>query len=73
MDDLQRFPGEVTKFLGDVPPTGWAFLDGRGLAVAEFPVLFGLIGYRYGGVGDIFRLPTATIIGNLPRPILRLR
>lgn len=73
MADLQRFPGEVTYFLGDTPPTGWALLDGTGLAVADFPALFDLIGYRYGGNDGVFRLPTIMAIGNLPRPIVRLR
>lgn len=71
--DLQRFPGEVTQCLGDAPPQGWAFLDGRGLRVSEFPALFERIGYRYGGSGDTFRLPTLLVMGDGPKPIVCLR
>lgn len=73
MAGLQRFPGEVTRCLGDAPPDGWALLDGRGLRVAEFPALFERIGYQFGGAGDMFRLPTLMVIGDGLKFIVRLR
>lgn len=74
LGSMQRFAGEVTHCLGDEPPEGWAFMDGRGLKVAEFPALFAKIGNRYGGDGvATFRLPNRLAVGDVPKPIICLR
>jgi microcystin-dependent protein len=37
---------------------GWLLCDGSTLATANYPELFGVIGYTYGGSGADFDLPT---------------
>ena len=49
--------GEIRLFAGITPPAGWAFFDGRAVAVGEYQALFEAIGYRWGGEGPVFRLP----------------
>lgn len=50
--------GEIRVFGGNFAPLGWAFCDGRLLAIAENEVLFTLIGTTYGGDGiNTFALP----------------
>lgn len=50
--------GEIRVFGGNFAPVGWAFCDGRLLAIAENDVLFNLIGTTYGGDGaSTFALP----------------
>lgn len=50
--------GEIRVFGGNFAPVGWAFCDGRLLAIAENDVLFNLIGTTYGGDGQTtFALP----------------
>jgi microcystin-dependent protein len=45
-------------FGGSFAPLGWAFCDGRLLAISENDVLFNLIGTTYGGDGqETFALP----------------
>jgi microcystin-dependent protein len=40
------------------PPAGrWKLCDGSTLQSAAFPVLFGVLGYSYGGSGGTFKLP----------------
>jgi microcystin-dependent protein len=36
---------------------GWIRIDGRSLAVASYPELFGFVGYTYGGAGANFNIP----------------
>ena len=45
-------------FAGNFAPAGWAFCDGRQLAISENDALFNLIGTTYGGDGQqTFNLP----------------
>lgn len=38
---------------------GWLKCDGRSLSVADYNLLFQIIGYSFGGSGDYFNLPAA--------------
>jgi len=54
----QPFVGEIRMFAGNFAPLGWAFCDGRLLAIADNDTLFNLIGTTYGGDGvQTFGLP----------------
>jgi len=59
--------GEVTAFAGNYAPGGWAFADGRLLAIAQNQALFSLLGTSFGGDGrSTFALPDLrgrTIVG----------
>lgn len=53
-----QYVGEIRMFAGNYQPEGWAFCDGRTLPIAEYEVLFSLIGTTYGGDGQTnFKLP----------------
>lgn len=55
---MTPFVGEIRLFAGNFAPLDWAFCDGRLLPIAEFDVLFNLIGTTYGGDGQsTFALP----------------
>jgi len=50
--------GEIRMFAGSYEPSGWFFCAGQSLAIANFEVLFSLIGTSYGGDGvTTFKLP----------------
>lgn len=50
--------GEIGIFCGNFAPAGWAFCDGRLLAISDYDALFQLIGTTYGGDGQTnFALP----------------
>jgi microcystin-dependent protein len=52
------FIGEVRMFAGNFAPAGWAFCNGQTMSIAQFDVLFSLIGTTYGGDGQsTFNLP----------------
>ena len=52
------YVGEIRMFGGNFAPAGWAFCDGRSLAISENETLFNLIGTTYGGDGqEKFNLP----------------
>lgn len=54
----ETFIGEIRTTGHNFPPRGWAFCDGRVLAIAEYTALFSLIGTTYGGNGQTtFALP----------------
>ena len=36
---------------------GWTYCDGRSLSCAEYPELFAVLGYVYGGTGSNFNIP----------------
>lgn len=40
-----------------IPPDYHLFCRGQELPIADYPELFEVIGYMYGGEGDVFRLP----------------
>jgi Phage Tail Collar Domain len=52
------FIGEIVMFAGNFAPAGWAFCDGRLLAITSNTALFSLLGTNYGGNGTTtFGLP----------------
>ncbi|WP_255423232.1 phage tail protein [Undibacterium sp. CY21W] len=58
--------GSIVAFAGDVTqniiePSGWMVCDGRTLNVAQYPVLFAVIGYRFGGSDGQFHIPQADV------------
>lgn len=58
MSASNPFLGEIRMWGGRTPPTGWAFCNGYGVSVSDYPDLFKLIGTTYGGDGEkTFNLP----------------
>jgi len=52
------YVGEIRPFAGNFAPVGWALCDGSLLPIANYTVLFQLIGTTYGGNGQTtFALP----------------
>jgi hypothetical protein len=52
--------GMLFEYAGATPPS-WAMVaDGRSLPTDGYVALFGEIGYRYGGAGTQFSIPTRT-------------
>lgn len=49
--------GSVTMTVATVAPTGWLMCDGTAYATSLYPVLFSVIGYRFGGAGSNFNVP----------------
>lgn len=49
--------GTLFDFAGSTAPYGWLMCDGRQLATADYPNLFAVIGYTYGGSGANFNIP----------------
>lgn len=64
---MEPFIGQVMIWPAKFAPKGWAFCDGRILAIAEHPSLYAIIDTTYGGDGrQTFRLPDLrgrTVIG----------
>lgn len=59
------FIGEIRIFAGNYAPRDWAFCQGQLLSIAEYDVLFSLIGTTYGGDGQTtFALPN--LAGRIP-------
>ncbi|WP_034060012.1 phage tail protein [Lacinutrix jangbogonensis] len=55
---MEPFIGEVSLFGGNFAPRGWAFCDGRLLAISSNSALFSILGTTYGGDGrTTFALP----------------
>jgi len=56
--NFNPFPiGMVFPFAGNVSPDGYAICDGSALSATDYPELFSVVGYSYGGSGDDFNLP----------------
>jgi microcystin-dependent protein len=54
----QPYVGEIRMVGFNFAPQGWAFCDGSLLSIAQYDVLFNLIGTTYGGDGQTtFALP----------------
>lgn len=54
----EPFIGEIRMVGFNFAPRGWAFCDGRLLAISQFSALFSLLGTMYGGDGrTTFGLP----------------
>lgn len=53
--------GSVIMWSTDGDPSGgkYMILDGRQLSATDYPELFSVIGYRYGGQGNQFNIPDA--------------
>lgn len=59
------YVGEIRMFGGNFAPAAWAFCNGRLLPIADYEVLFNVIGTTYGGDGQTnFALPN--LQGRLP-------
>lgn len=57
--------GEIRLFAGNFAPIGWALCDGSLLSIAQYDVVFSLLGTTYGGDGvSSFALPD--LRGRLP-------
>ena len=58
-DNLGQAPiGAYEEFEGTPPIDGWLECDGSTLTTTDYPELFAIIGYEYGGSGTDFDLPT---------------
>lgn len=54
----EAYVGEIRMFAGNFAPVGWLFCEGQRLPIAEYEVLYNLIGTTYGGDGQqTFQLP----------------
>lgn len=51
-------PGNIIFYAGITAPNGWRFCDGSAYLTSTYPELFNIIGYRYGGSGSIFNVPS---------------
>lgn len=51
--------GTIIMWPSIVPPVGYLLCNGALVAVAEYPELFAILGYTFGGSGDYFALPSA--------------
>jgi microcystin-dependent protein len=52
------YVGEIIMFAGNYAPEGWALCDGSVLSIAQYQVLYSVIGPAYGGNGTTtFALP----------------
>jgi microcystin-dependent protein len=49
--------GAIVDWPGQTLPPTWALCDGTQLLAAQYPDLFAVIGYGYGGTGAYFKLP----------------
>ena len=59
------FVGEIRLFAGNFAPQGWFLCQGQALPIAQYDVLFSLIGTTYGGDGvSTFNVPNLT--GRVP-------
>ena len=60
LDNLGQAPiGSIVQF-DFTPDYGWLDCDGDTLTTTDYPELFAMIGYEYGGSGTSFDLPTAS-------------
>ena len=49
--------GVILPFAGRTPPSGWEMCHGGSIPVSQYPELFEMIGYTYGGEDDVFGVP----------------
>jgi microcystin-dependent protein len=55
---MDAFTGEIRLFPFNYAPQDWAYCDGSALSIQQFPALFSILGYTYGGTsGQTFKLP----------------
>jgi len=56
--NFNPFPvGLILPFGGDSIPDGYLFCDGGSYDTGDYPELFAVVGYAYGGSGDNFSVP----------------
>ena len=56
---VDAYLGEITMFAGKFAPRGWAFCDGQVVEIKQYPALFSVLGYSFGGERDkTFALPS---------------
>jgi microcystin-dependent protein len=56
--DQNSYTGEIRMFAGNYAPAGWKLCQGQLLSIADYDVLFFIIGTAYGGDGQkTFALP----------------
>lgn len=61
MLNFNPFPvGIIVPFAGDVAPSGYLLCDGSLQSETNYPELFAVIGYSYGGSGGNFNIPNLT-------------
>lgn len=49
--------GTILTYVSTTAPQGYLFCDGASYSTASYPVLFSVIGYKFGGSGSTFRVP----------------
>jgi len=49
--------GVVSQYMGTTAPSGYLMCNGQSVLVADYPALYAVIGYNYGGSGANFSLP----------------
>lgn len=54
---MEGLIGMIKLYMVENPPPGWMLCTGESLAKADYPELFDLIEYRFGGEGEQFSLP----------------
>lgn len=55
---MEYYVGEIRMFAGNFAPVGWSLCDGSSLSIAEYEVLYTLLGTTYGGDGQTnFNVP----------------
>jgi len=61
----EPFVGEIRMFSGTFAPVGWSFCDGTLFPIADYNVLYQLIGTTYGGDG-VTNFAVPDLRGRLP-------
>lgn len=57
--NFNPFPiGLIVPFASDTPPDGYLLCDGTSYATADYPELFTVISYNFGGSGANFNVPS---------------
>lgn len=54
---MNSYVGEIRLFAGNYEPKDWAFCFGQQLPVQRYQLLYSIIGFSYGGGGQVFCLP----------------
>jgi len=49
--------GEIKMFLNSIAPNNFLLCDGASYPITQYPTLFNLIKYTYGGAGNSFNIP----------------
>jgi microcystin-dependent protein len=49
--------GSISTYAGTICPDGWLFCDGSAYNISDYYDLYQIIGTRYGGTGQLFKVP----------------